>query len=116
MRLMTISAVVLGLAMSGGAFADDGQQRERGQRGWGAGLDLTAEQREQLQTIRTNYGQQFRQLHAEMQDQINAVLTPEQQAKAQERREAMRDRMRQRMEQRGERRQGGHQHRRGPRS
>ncbi len=115
MNTKIMGIAVLGLMLSGTALADNhGHGRGEMQRG-GNPLELTEAQREQMQTIRTNYGEQMRALRQQMHAEMQAVLTPEQQAKAAEMREARQARMqerRERMQERREHMREGRHHRR----
>lgn len=101
-RIMGIA--VLGLMLSGTALADNHGHGRGDMQPGGNPLELTESQRQQMQTIRMNYGEQMRALRQQMQAEMQAVLTPEQQVKAAEMREARQARMQERRERMQERR------------
>lgn len=116
MKVMTIGAVLLGVALSGAAFADDHEMHEGMHEGEGRGMNLTAEQREQMRAIHEEYRERMQALREERHERIQAILTPEQRQQMAERMERMRERREHMHERRMERREERTERRRERRS
>lgn len=117
MRAMTIGAVLLGLSLSGAAFADDhDMHHERMHENMGRDLNLTAEQREQMRAIHQEYRDRIRALREEQHARVQAILTPEQREQMEAHRERMHERRVERLEHRQERMERREERRRERRS
>ncbi|GAA5110785.1 Spy/CpxP family protein refolding chaperone [Alloalcanivorax gelatiniphagus] len=96
-------ALVTGAALAGPVMAapKPGPNPDRMVEHMAKELDLNADQQARIKTIMEEQGKKMRALHDETESRVKAVLTPEQQAKA----EAMRDKRREKWEERKEKMQ-----------